>query len=155
LVVGSCHDPLLISNKSLEAAANIVENNKLIYYDNEEDGDTVMPSPAESEIDDNDIRDILSNLIDKATDLSPLLCKSLLLSFKDVFVEEESLLLYDVTNLSKRSLTAVSYTRVPTPALSLLLSTLEQVQRIDKGLLTIIEQSVRADAKEQDPFVKE
>jgi len=72
-------------------------------------------------------------------------------------VEEESLLLYDIANLSDRSPTATSYTRAPTPASSLSpspsLSTLEQW--IDKGPLTIIEQSVGVDTKEQDHFVEE
>ena len=84
-----------------------------------------MPSPAESEIDDDDIRDVLSNLIDKATDLLSLLYKSLLPSFNNVFVEEESLLSYDVANLSNR---------------------------INKGLLTIIEQSIGVNTS---PFVEQ
>jgi hypothetical protein len=69
-------------DKLLEAAANIVENNKFIYYDNKEDRDIAMSSLSESEIDDNDdnsnIRDVLSNLIDEAADLLPFRYKSLL-----------------------------------------------------------------------------
>jgi hypothetical protein len=54
------------------------ENNKFICYDDEEDGDTAMSSPGESEIDDDDddIRDVLFNPIDEATDLSPFCYKS-------------------------------------------------------------------------------
>jgi hypothetical protein len=113
LTVGSCRDPPFILNKSLEVAANIVENNKLICYDDEEDGDTAMSSLSESEIDDDDIRDVPSYLIGEAADLSPFRCKSPLQSFEDVLAEEESLLLYDDMNLSEKSSTAASYTYHP------------------------------------------
>jgi hypothetical protein len=78
LTVRSCPR---ISDESLEAAANITENNEFIYYDNKEDRDTAMSSLSKSEIDDDDddnsdIRDVLSNLIDKAADLSPFRYKS-------------------------------------------------------------------------------
>ncbi len=158
LTVGSCHDPPLISDESLEAAANIAENNKFICYDDEEDRDTAMPSPAESEIDDDDIRDVSSNLIDEAADLSPFCYKSPLQSFEDVLAEEESLLSYDNTNLSDKSSTATSYTRASTPASSLSLShlPLDQGQRFEQGpnLTISIEQSVGVHAKGQDPIVE-
>jgi hypothetical protein len=80
LTVRSCHDPPCILDESLEAAANIVENNEFIYYNNKEDGDTVMSSVSESKINDNDddsnIYNVLSNLINKAADLSPFRYKS-------------------------------------------------------------------------------
>jgi hypothetical protein len=74
-------DPPLVWNKLIEAAANIVENNKLTCGYNKEDRDTAMSSLGESEIDDDndendDIHDVLSNLINKAADLSPFRYKS-------------------------------------------------------------------------------
>jgi hypothetical protein len=78
------YDLPCISDESLEAATNIVENNEFIYYNNKEDRDTAMSSLSKSEIDNNDnndgdnsdIRNVLSNLIDKAADLSPFRYKS-------------------------------------------------------------------------------
>jgi hypothetical protein len=162
LTVGLHHDPPHISDKSLEAAANIAENNEFICYGDEEDGDTAMPSLSKSEInnddddDDNDIRNASSNIIYEAADLSPFRYKSLLQSFEDVFAEEKLLLLYDVTNLSNGSSTAASCTRGSTLASSLSLShsTLNQGQRFEnRAHLTIFtEQSVGVNAKGQDPF---
>jgi hypothetical protein len=153
LTVGSCRDPPFILNKSLEVAANIVENNKLICYDNEEDGDTAMSSLSESEIDDDDIRDVPSYLIGEAADLLPFRCKSSLQSFEDVLAEEESLLLYDDINLSEKSSTATSNTYASTPASSPSLShfLLDQGQRFEEGpnLTISIEQSVRVHVKGQ------
>ena len=76
---GQCRDAPLILNKSLETAANIAENNKLICYDDEEDGDTAMSSLSESEtVDDgdddddgDDIRDMPSYLIGEARIFHP------------------------------------------------------------------------------------
>ena len=154
-----CRDPSLILNESLEAAANIAENNKLICYDDKEDGDTAMSSLSESEIDDDDdIRDVPSYLIGEAADLSPFRCKSPLQSFEDILAEEESLLSYDDINLSEKTSTATSYTHASTPASSPSPShfLLDQGQRVEEGpnLSTSAEQSVGVHAKGQDPFIE-
>jgi hypothetical protein len=159
LTVGSYRNPPLILNESLEAAANITENSKLICYDDEEDGDTAMSSLSESEIDDDDddddIRDVPSYLIGEAADLSPFRCKSPLQSFEDVLAEEESLLSYDDMNLCS---TATSYTHASAPASSPSPShfLLDQGQRFEEGpdLTISAEQSVGIHAKGQDPFIE-
>jgi len=58
-------------------------------YDNEEsiDRDTVMLSPGESDIDDDDLCDISSNFIAEAADLSHH--RSPLPSLEDVLAQEE------------------------------------------------------------------
>lgn len=85
----------MLSNESLQPATNSTENDRLACgHDDEDsiDGDTVMSSPGESEIDDDDdICDILSNLITEAAALSHH--RSPLQSFKDIFAQEESFLL--------------------------------------------------------------
>jgi hypothetical protein len=47
-----------------------------------------MSSPSECEIDDDYTRDISTELIDEAADLSPLHCKSPLQGFEAVFADE-------------------------------------------------------------------
>jgi len=117
---------------------------------------SLSESETDNDDDDNDDScDVSSNLIDEAADLSLFRCKSPLPNFEDILAEEESLLSYDVTNLSDRSLTTASYTCASMPASSSSLSpsTLEQGQQFDKGPnLTMMVQSVGVDA---DPFVKE
>jgi hypothetical protein len=97
--VRSCRDLPIIPNESLEVATNIIQNSKLIYYDDDEVRDTIMSSLSESEInnDDDDIRDVLSYLISEAGDLLPIRYKRPLQSFEDILAEEESLLSYDLS----------------------------------------------------------
>jgi hypothetical protein len=74
--IKSCRDPALLLNESLQAAANSTENGRSAcgYGDEESiDGDTVMSSPDESDIDDDDFCDISSNFIAEAADLSHLI----------------------------------------------------------------------------------
>ena len=64
-VVEPCCDPALLSNESLQTAANSTENDRSACgYDDEEsiDGDTVMSIPGESDIEDDDLCDIPPNL---------------------------------------------------------------------------------------------
>jgi hypothetical protein len=71
--VESCCDPALLSNESLQPAANSTENDRsACSYDDEEsiDGDALMSSPGESDIEDDDLCDISPNFIAKAADLS-------------------------------------------------------------------------------------
>jgi hypothetical protein len=71
--VESCCDPALLSNESLQTTANYTKNNRSACgYDDEEsiDGDTVMSSPGESDIEDDDLCDISPNFIAEAADLS-------------------------------------------------------------------------------------
>jgi hypothetical protein len=120
--VESCCDPALLSNESLHTAANSTENNRSACgYDDEEsiDGDTVMSSPGESDIEDDDLCDISPNFIAKAADLSHH--HSPLLSFEDILAQEESLLpddgLDDVApSIGKSSTTEAPCPRVYTPA---------------------------------------
>jgi hypothetical protein len=120
--VESCCDPALLSNESLQAAANSTENNRsACSYDDEEsiDGDTVMSSPGESNIEDDDLCDISPNFIAEAADLSHH--HSPLLSFEDILAQEESLLpddgLDDVApSIGKSSTTEAPCPRVYTPA---------------------------------------
>ena len=115
--VESCSDPALLSNELLQTAANSIENNRSACgYDDEEsiDGDTVMSSPGESDIEDDDLCDISPNFIAEAADLS--YHHSPLLSFEDILAQEESLLpddgLDDVAPLIGKSSPA------PTPSWS-------------------------------------
>jgi hypothetical protein len=65
--VGSCRDP------ALQTAANSTENDRLACgYDDDEsiDGDTVMSSPVESDIDDDDLCDISPSFTAEVADLS-------------------------------------------------------------------------------------
>ena len=71
--VESCCDPALLSNELLQTAANSTENDRSACgYDDEEsiDGDIMMSIPGESDIDDNDLCDIPSNLIIETAALS-------------------------------------------------------------------------------------
>lgn len=91
--IESCHNPAPISN--LHTSANITENGRSACgYDNEKsfDGDTVMSSQGDSDIDDDDdlIYDISPNFIAEAADL--IHHRSPPLSFEDVLAQEESLL---------------------------------------------------------------
>jgi hypothetical protein len=131
--VGSCRDPALLLNKSLQTAANSTENDGLACgYDNDEsiNGHTVMSSPVESDIDDDDLCDISPSFIAKVADLSHH--RSPLPSFEDVLAQEESLLssdeLDDVTPAIE-----TSYPRVYTPASSPSLSNSDQEQGLNKG----------------------
>jgi hypothetical protein len=121
--VESCCDPALLLNESLQTATNSTENDRSACgYDDEEsiDGDTVMSSPGESDIDD-DLCDISPNFIAEAADLSHH--HSPLLSFEDIFAQEESLLpddgLDDVAPaLGKSSTTEAPRTLAQTPSWS-------------------------------------
>jgi hypothetical protein len=119
-----CCDPALLSNELLQITANYTENNRSACgYDDEEsiDGDMVMSSPGESDIEDDDLCDISPNFIAKAVDLSHH--HSPLLSFEDILAQEESLLpddgLDDVApSIGKSSTTEAPCPRVYTPALT-------------------------------------
>jgi hypothetical protein len=119
--VESCYDPALLSNKSLQTAANSTENNRSACgYDDEEsiDEDTVMSSSGESDIEDDDLCDISPNFIAEAADLSHH--HTPLLSFEDILAQEESLLpddgLDDVApSIGKSSTTEAPCPRTPAP----------------------------------------
>ena len=84
--VESCRDPALLSDESLQTAANCAEDSRLTSVDDdEEDGDTVISSPDESEIDDNvcGSYNIPSDLIVDAAALSHQRDKSPLQSFRE------------------------------------------------------------------------
>ncbi|KAF4630623.1 hypothetical protein G7Y89_g7516 [Cudoniella acicularis] len=106
------------------------ENNRLACgYDDEEDGDTVMSSPGESEFDDNNVCDIPSNLIAEAAALPHYY--SPLQSFEDIFAQEESLPSFDGIDDVTLSI-ETSSPRVFTPTSSPLLSNSEQEQCLNE-----------------------
>ena len=89
--VESCRDPALLSNELLQTTDNSTENDRSVCgYDDEEsiDGDTVMSSPSESDIEDDYLCDISPNFIATAADLSHH--RSPLLTFEDILAQEES-----------------------------------------------------------------
>jgi hypothetical protein len=137
--VESCCDPALLSNESLQTAANSTEDDRSACgYDDEEsiDGDTVMSSPGESDIDDDDLCDISPNFIAEAADLS--YHRSPLLSFEDILAQEKSLLpddgLDDVApSIGKSSTTEAPCPRVYTPAPTPSWSDSDQEQWLNKG----------------------
>ncbi|PVH68981.1 hypothetical protein DL98DRAFT_599056 [Cadophora sp. DSE1049] len=88
--VESYRDHDLLSNESLQTAANSTKNDRSACgYDDEDsiDGDTVISSPGESDIDDDDLCDVSPNFIAEAADLSHH--HSPLLSFEDILAQEE------------------------------------------------------------------
>lgn len=161
--VESCRDPARLLNELLETAANSIENESACGYGDEESisGDTVMSSPGESDIDDDDLCDISRNFIADAADLSHH--RSPLPSFEDVLAQEKSLLssdgLEDVApSIGKRSAAATPCHHVSTPASSPLpsLSNSHQEQWLNKqpSLHIPAKQEIRADTEGQDSLVK-
>jgi len=149
--VESCRDPALLSNKSLQTAANSTENDRSVcgYSDGEStDEDTVMSSPSESDIDDN-VCDVPSSLITEAVALSHY--RSPLQSFEDIFAQQESLLPDDGLDVTPSIET--SYPRVYTPASSPSPSTSDQEQWLNKGYIPA-KQHIRVGTEGQDILVK-
>ena len=92
--IKSCRNPAPLPNESLQANSTESGRSACGYRDEEPiDGDMVMSSPGESDIDDDNFCDISANFIAEAADLSNY--HSMLPSFEDVLAQEESLLSSD------------------------------------------------------------